>query len=285
MPAAGAPDLRVALTFDDLGASPERASPALSARILDALRVADAPSAVFVNCKSLDDDALRLWQRAGAAIGNHTTTHRSVDETGPDEAWWTDVRSCDARLRSVVGAPVRYFRFPFLRYGKTVADRDRAASQLASLGYAIAHVTAATSEWLLAKDYDEAVARGDAALEKEIVAAYVEHMRETLDAARAVARDKTGGEVAQITLFHVNGLAADHLTDVLVDLRGAGWRFVSLDEALADPVYARPDAYAGGCGCSWLARIPPALTRDDPYVFGDLEDALHRRFDGRLERE
>jgi hypothetical protein len=66
-------------------------------------------------------------------------------------------------------------------------------------------------------------------------------------------------------------------------LTGArGWQFISLQEALTDPVYALPDSYAGTCGCSWLARIYPALTKEDPYIFGDYEDQIRECFEKRV---
>jgi peptidoglycan-N-acetylglucosamine deacetylase len=274
--------LRVAITLDDLGATPESSDPELSRQILRELKAADAAVAVFVNCQALNDETLRLWQRAGATVGNHTATHLSLDAAGPNDTWWQDVASCDARLKDVLGAPVQYFRYPYLRYGKTKEARDIAAQKLASIDYRVAHVSAATSEWLLANYYDEARRTQDAALVRDLTVAYVEHMVDSLAAAHALAIQKTGRDVAQITLAHINRLAGDHLSKVLSAFRARGWHFISLQEALADPVYALPDSYAGGCGCSWLARIEPALTREDGYVFGDHEDQIRERFEKRL---
>ena len=272
----------MAITLDDLGATEESSEPALSAAILAALKTGQAPVAVFVNCRALKGETLRLWQEAGATFGNHTTTHLSLDAAGADDAWWLDVESCDARLTSELHERVRFFRYPYLRYGKTAETRAAAAQKLASLGYTVAHVTAATSEWLLANYYEQAAKKGDAALVSELAAAYVEHMVDSLNAARDWAVQKTGHDIAQITLAHVNRLAADHLGNVLAELRARGWQFVPLQTALADPVYALPDAYTGACGCSWLARIAPALTRQDRYVFGDYEDQLRERFEKRV---
>ncbi|HEY6079681.1 MAG TPA: polysaccharide deacetylase family protein [Polyangiaceae bacterium] len=279
-PAQGA--LRVAITLDDLGATPQSSELALSERILSGLRASGAPVAVFANCQNLRSETLLLWQRAGATVGNHTATHLSLDAQGADDVWWDDVKGCDEQLRSVLGQPVRFFRFPYLRYGKTPDSHAQAGQKLASLGYAIAHVTAATSEWLLAGYYDEALEKRDAALRQELSTAYVDHMLESLQAARDLALKRTGRDVAQITLAHVNQLAADHLPDVLQALRARGWQFISLQAALADPVYALPDVYVGGCGCSWLARFEPPLTRDDTYVFGDYEAQLRERFEKRV---
>jgi len=274
--------LRVAITLDDLGATPESAAPQLSERILAALQASRAPVAVFVNCQNLRSEALGPWQRAGATFGNHTASHLSLDAAGPDETWWSDVKSCDEQLRRSLGEPVGFFRFPFLRYGKTAESHAAAARKLAALGYRIAHVTAATSEWLIAGYYDQALKSGDAALLKELSEAYVEHMVESLRAARDPGKLKVHRDVSQITLAHVNRLAADHLRDVLQALSADGWQFVTLEEALRDPVYALPDRYLGGCGCSWLARIDPPLTRDDTYAFGDDEDRLRERFEARV---
>jgi peptidoglycan/xylan/chitin deacetylase (PgdA/CDA1 family) len=273
---------RVAITLDDLGSTEESSVPALSEHILQALAAHRAPVAVFANCKALKSETLLLWQRAGATFGNHTATHLSLDAAGPDDAWWKDVESCDRQLKGALGAPVPFFRFPYLRYGKTPEFREQAAQKLGSLGYSIAHVTAATSEWLLANYYEQALKKQDAALVEEVTGAYVEHMVDSLEAARELAVRKVGKDVTHITLAHVNRLAADHLDDVLAALHARGWQFVSLQEALADPVYSLPDRYTGGCGCSWLARIEPALTREDTYVFGDYEDQLRARFDKRF---
>ncbi len=273
----------VAVTLDDLGATEESSAPEISTRILRALAAENAPVAVFVNCRALEPATLRLWQQAGATFGNHTATHLDLDAAGADDVWWRDVESCDARLRRELHERVSFFRYPYLRYGKTVEARAAAARRLADLGYTIAHVTAATSEWLLADYYRQALESDAPALAGELAAAYVEHMADTLEAAHDWAIQKAGRDIRQITLAHVNRLAADHLGDVLAALRARGWQFVSLKQALADPVYSLPDVYTGSCGCSWLARIAPALTRDDTYVFGEYEARIRQRFEQRVQ--
>lgn len=279
--------LRVAITIDDLGATEESSELALSQQLLATLRTAGAPVAVFINCKALDLTTLLAWQRAGATIGNHTQTHLSVDAVDASgawnsEAWWSDVRSCHETLGQTLGRPVTYFRFPYLRYGNEPERRRFAAEKLGTLDYTVAHVTAATSEWLLAQYYDTAKRERDETLAAEIADAYVAHMRESLRAARSMAHAKVGRDIAQITLLHVNRLAGDHLPRVLSSMKADGYAFVSLEAALADSVYALEDGYVGNCGCSWLARIPPTVRRGDGYVFGDYEDQIRARFAARI---
>jgi peptidoglycan-N-acetylglucosamine deacetylase len=279
--------LRVAITIDDLGATEESSELALTERLLAAMRTAGAPVAVFANCKALDLTTLLAWQRAGATIGNHTQTHLSVDAVDASgawnsEAWWSDVRSCHETLGQTLRRPVTYFRFPYLRYGNEPERRRIAAEKLRTLDYTVAHVTAATSDWLLAQYYDTAKRERDEALAAEIADAYVAHMRESLQAASSMAHAKVGRDVDQITLLHVNRLAGDHLPRVLSSMKADGYAFVSLEDALADDVYALEDGYVGNCGCSWLARIAPTVQRGDGYVFGDYEDQIRERFAARI---
>lgn len=277
---------RVAITVDDLGTSEYSSDPALSEAMLEALRRHQAPVAVFANCRKLRTDVLQQWQRAGATIGNHTNAHLTVDDTsGPrvSDAWWQGVVDCDEHLHELVGAPLRYFRFPYLRTGANEARRRDAEARLASRGYRVAPVTAATSEWLLADYYEDAIVYGDDDLAAEIAGRYVYHMVQTLEWAEQMARDKGIERMTHITIAHANGLAADHLGDVLTALEMRGWDFVTLDEAMEDPAYSLRDAYSGKCGCSWLARIEPPLRRTTPYVFGDAEDAIRAEFGPRID--
>jgi hypothetical protein len=70
-----------------------------------------------------------------------------------------------------------------------------------------------------------------------------------------------GRDVAHVLLIHANALAADHLGQVLDHFQTQGGTFVSLTEALADPIYGLDDRYTGPKGFSWLYRIDPNGTR------------------------
>ena len=56
----------------------------------------------------------------------------------------------------------------------------------------------------------------------------------------------------------------------------AGCEFVDLREALADPVYALPDDYAGPRGLSWVYRARP-LSPEDPWDV-TTENALQAQY-------
>jgi hypothetical protein len=55
-------------------------------------------------------------------------------------------------------------------------------------------------------------------------------------------------------MIHANRLNADAFSDVAKMMQDRGYIFISMDEALKDPAYARPDTYDGKVGVTWLFR-------------------------------
>jgi peptidoglycan/xylan/chitin deacetylase (PgdA/CDA1 family) len=278
---------RVALTLDDLPyQTAGKGQPAVddparwratNAAILSSLASRQVPATVFVNCGWVGEasDLIATWQGAGFALGNHTAHHVDADRLSLD-AWTDEVLSCEADLARWGSAGPHPFRYPYLRRGSTPADRDARLSALAAHGLTAAPVTVATTEWLLAAAYDDALAAGDTARAAAIGDRYVLHMREALATAHAMAHDKAGHAVDQIALAHINQLNADHLGAVIEAAQADGWTWIGLDDALDDPIYAQPDEYAGRGGISWLARVPPAITGGGSYWFGEEEARLQR---------
>ena len=279
--AASAP-LSLAVTLDDLpfvGAlGPGDSRPAATARILEALRRHRVPATGFVVCQRIDDNPalLALWMKAGQELGNHSTTHAHLDAVALDD-WTKDVCGCGERLAALTGARVRWFRYPFLQMGATIARRDSALAIVRHCGHEVAHISIDTGEWALVKPYVAALEAGDQDWVRALGEAYVEHLLAAIDHYRKVARERAGRDVAQVLLLHANALAADHLDVLLAAIEARGWRFVSLAEALADPVYRRPDDYSGPIGLSWLHRFAPAA--DHAWAWDDAQvRALQERF-------
>jgi peptidoglycan/xylan/chitin deacetylase (PgdA/CDA1 family) len=263
---AMAADRRVAVTIDDLpwngATSPGESVTDATRRLLVTLVSRGVPAVGFVNCArtSADDPLLREWRRAGMELGNHGSHHLNLDVVDA-AAWVEDARSCHRTLESALDGPDRFFRYPYLHQGATESRRATAMEGLRGMGYATAHVTIDNSEWILADAYGRALIRGDSGRREAIAAIYVEHMSAALEHFTAVAGSVAGRDVAHVLLLHANALAADHLGRVLDDFRARGVAFVSLSEALADPIYGQRDRYVGPKGLSWLYRIDPDGTR------------------------
>jgi peptidoglycan/xylan/chitin deacetylase (PgdA/CDA1 family) len=264
---AGTP---VAITIDDLPfvgqVRPGDTRAAAIDRIVAQLRARDVPATGFVVCKQIGEGELARW--TDVDLANHSTRHASVDALGAKE-FVDDVNACRDRLEA--NAPVRYFRYPYLRTGATPELRDAVARDLR--GTTVAPVTIDTSDWALASYYAKAEDP------RAITDAYVDHVLAAARHYRSLGRERAGREVSHVLLLHANALAADHLGTVLDALRADDFSFVPLAEALRDPIYAQRDDYAGPIGMSWLYRIAPATP--DAWAFDQgQETAIRARFGG-----
>lgn len=152
----------------------------------------------------------------------------------------------------------KWFRFPYLREGKSAAQRDAGAKALAKQGYRNVPVTIDTDDWLYNDQYMKALADGNAVKALEIGAAYLAHMQERTAHFDALAQKVLGREVPHILLLHMNKINADYLEELLGWYAQEGWQFVSVDEAMQDAFYDMPDVYVGPKGLSKLERIQAA---------------------------
>lgn len=262
----------VAVTFDDLpyqatGAelcNPARAM-ALTGDFVDMLRPLDTRAAVFVNegkvCEaqraSLLPALLNLWLDAGLDLGNHTATHINIHRTSV-EAYLADLDAGAPASQAALaarGRSLRFFRHPYLFTGETAEKKAAIAAGLAERNYTIAPVTIDNNDWMFAAVYRKAEAAGNEALKTRIGEAYVAHMTAVLDHWEPYSAELTGGrEPAQVLLLHVHTLNRDWYPRIHALYLARGYRFVTLDEALADPVYAHADDYVRANGVSWLHR-------------------------------
>lgn len=288
--AEAASGMPLAVTLDDLPfvgpAAPGESRGEAVARMLAAAEARRAPLAGFVTCRNEEAEpgVLARWIEAGVTPGNHSWSHRSLDDLGL-AAWRADVARCQEMLEAAADGEVRYFRYPFLHTGRERELRDAGFAVLEELGLVRAPVTVDTSEWVLVRPYAAALEAGDAALAGEIGDAYVAHVRTAARRAVRVTAELGWPDAPQVLLLHANLLAADRLGELLDGLAADGFRFVPLADALDDPLYAREDHWAGGIGLSWLYRVDPAVDADRRWTWDAAQEhGLAVRFGGEKVR-
>jgi peptidoglycan/xylan/chitin deacetylase (PgdA/CDA1 family) len=266
----------VALTFDDLPLNGEL-PPGVTRRqvvdeVLAVLRERGAPQAYgFVNAAKLEGnpdgaDALARWVAGGQAVGNHTYSHLDLHQSDV-EAFLADVRRDEPALELLdPGGHWRWFRYPYLREGVSLAQRAAVRARLQQRGYRIAQVTLDYEDYQWNFAYARCVARGDAEAIAGLRATYLRFASEYLDAGRSAARELFGRDIQHVLLLHLGSFSGTILPALLDLLKHKGFTLVTLEQAQGDSAYdADADAAARFDG-SLLAQLLDARHLPSPPV-------------------
>ena len=261
------PDRQVAVTIDDLPAGMADRMPAaditaMTTKLLGTLRDQKIPVVGFVNEKKLykpgevDEriKALQMWLDNGFELGNHTFSHMSLNQRELKD-WEDDVIQGESVTRMLLAQrkmKLRYFRHPYLDTGRDLATRRKAEEFLIQRGYRIAPITLDGWDWAFAGIYEDAKKRNDSAMQQQIVKDYLAYHDAVFAYTEQLSVTVAGYEPRQILLLHTSNLEADHIGELLDLLRRRGYRFITLQEALSDPVYSLPDTYVGEEGTGWI---------------------------------
>jgi peptidoglycan/xylan/chitin deacetylase (PgdA/CDA1 family) len=257
--------LQVAITIDDLprggdGPCEFAAVDDLTRRLLRPLHDKSIPVIGFVNegrCAMSDAERLKilsLWLKANGSLGNHTYSHRDLNQISVDD-FEEELLKGERLTRDLLreqGQELRYFRHPFLHVGLTLEKRRAAEAMLGSHGYSVAPVTIDNSDYLFAAVYADALRRSDLRLATKVREAYIPYMETLFQFFEQRSEEVLGRAIPQVLLLHVNELNARALPELLDMMRRRGYEFVTLEQALSDPVYSEPDTYAGRGGFSWI---------------------------------
>ncbi len=268
----------------------------MTTNLLDGLVRHEVPAIGFVNEVKLaaesgdepDPDRVALlqaWLDAGLELGNHSYSHPDLHRT-PLAEFEADVLRGEVVTRELLaatGREPRYFRHPMLHTGTDLATRDALAKFLADNGYEVAPVTIDNLEYIAARAYDHALVRGDVTLAARIALAYVEYMEDVFEYYEQQSVALLGYELPQILLLHANRLNADVIDPLLQMIRGRGYEFIDLPEALTDPAYDSVDEYAGPAGITWLHRWALTAGKRGDFFAGepDLPAFVHEAYRDR----
>jgi len=256
----------MAVTIDDLPLNGPSAGPSrlreMTDKLLSGVKSHQIPAVGFVNESLLyvagETDArialLKAWSDAGVELGNHTFSHLGFKGT-PLALYEDDFVRGDALTKMLMnqkGQKPRYFRHPFLQTGDTRELEQSFEDFIAERGYRVAPVTVDTMDWMFLAAYAKARARGDAAALKKVSDEYLKFAGLKVDFCEKVSEELFGRNVRHILLLHANELNADNFDALVGVFKGRGYGFVSLERALADPVYRQPDKYLDTS--DWLGR-------------------------------
>ena len=271
------PQRAVVITVDDLpGALPGndfalgdlKALQKINHGIPAILKAHHAWAVGFVNERKLqvwgERDAraemLQMWLDAGLTLGNHTYEHTDFNAATLQKFEDETIRgeAVTRVLMKASGQTEKYFRHPYLNTGATAEAKSAFEQFLKDRNYVIAPVTVEDGDYVFNDVLAQATEKKDKKLEAKAKQAYLDYVDTVFDYYEKDSLADFNREVPQVFLIHDNQINLECLDAVLTKLEKRGYKFVSLDAALADPAYATPDLYVGD-GLSWLDRWKPAL--------------------------
>jgi peptidoglycan/xylan/chitin deacetylase (PgdA/CDA1 family) len=217
-----------------------------------------------------DIDILESWLQAGHILGNHCFSHPDLNDV-PQALYIQDIKKGHDAIENLLKAAKqkkRYFRYPSLHYGSNPEKKETVAEYLDREGYVVAHVSIDTDDFVYNLQFEKIYQSGDSLKFVQLGNEYLDHIMERLEEAEKLADELLGRPVRHILLLHANRVNGAFLSDLLSELAAGGYHFISLDKALADPVYSIRESYIGGKGLSYLER----LAKTDPDLLPAREE-------------
>ncbi len=279
--------MKVAITVDDI---PENGPPtpgfsrtAIAHRIIEVLKdyhinhVYGFANGNFLREHPDELGILKEWLAAGNALGNHTFSHLDLNRAD-FHTYVANVAAEESLLSRLVGPSSGkrhslFFRYPYLDEGDDLAKRDSVRAYLAERGYRIAEVTTDYNDWA----WNCAYARGLSQRNNEEMERLKDQVAESADrhlrSSSATAKLMFGRDIPHIMLIHMCYFTAVTLDMLLTRWHAQGVEFVSLEEALADPVYSINPNLAYKNGLHFLDQIAKARHLDVQQI-EDTPDSL-----------
>ncbi len=274
------PQRFIAVTFDDLPVvcrcedNAERLE--ITEKLLATFDKYDMPVFGVVTEQKLEVDGavdpkrkilLEKWLDAGHELGNHGYAHKDINDITLDE-YKQEILMGERITRPLAekaGLPYRFFRHPYLSAGDNLQIRKDLNDFLKEHKYRIAPNTITYQDYTFSGAYEKSLRKGDTLLAQRIRDAYLPYTLRQWETAEQQSIDLFGREIRQILMVHANRLNADAFGDVAEMMKARGYRFISIDEAMEDPVYSRPDSYDGFVGVTWLYRWAAEMGKKKSY--------------------
>jgi peptidoglycan/xylan/chitin deacetylase (PgdA/CDA1 family) len=245
--------------------------------ILETLRAHSIKAALFVIGSNIEEDKgkqlLSAWNETGHLIGNHTYSHRNFNAPDADlKTYEADILRAEVLLQEFSQFR-KYFRFPALKEGDTVAKRDGLRAFLAQHGYRTGHVTIDNSDWAIDRRLTARLQKDPAADVKPYRDFYLEHIWARAEYYDALARRVLGYQVKHTLLVHFNLLNGLFLNEIIEMLKSKGWEPIDAAEAFKDPVFAaKPKVLPAGESIVWsLAKEKGTIAKSLRYPAEDGE--------------
>ncbi len=258
---------QVAITFDDLpfgysAGMTDSMKIVSTKRILAILKDFDVKATGFITSGNMTEEnkvILDMWLENGHSLANHTHRHYNFNEVSASK-YIADIDSC--KLLADEWINTNYFRYSMLRRGNTEAKRDSVYAFLEREGYTIAPVSIDNNEWIYNRDYSRALREDDTEKMTQLGNEYIQHMKEISLKYQLKGTELTGRNVKHILLLHANPINAEYLHALLGWYKSEGWKFITFQEAMSDPIYMIKVDFVSDYGSSQIDLLERTKSKD-----------------------
>jgi len=271
------PPTQIALTMDDFNwqNTIHQSAAVRNKSILETLNSHSLKTALFVIGRNIESDEgkqlLSAWNSAGHLLGNHTYSHQNLNApTISTQVYNDDILRAEKLLTEFTGFK-KYFRFPMLKEGDTVAKRDDVRSFLEQHQYRVGHVTIDTSDWVITSRLTDRLRSNPKADIQPYRDFYLAHMWDRAQYYDSLSRQVLGRPLKHTILTHYNLLNGLFLNDLIEMFKAKGWQWIDAAEAFSDPVFsAKPNILPAGESIVWaVAKGNGAIAKTLKYPAED----------------
>lgn len=230
----------LALTFDDCPRSTSRlmTGMARAEKLISEFKRAGIPQvAFFCNSPSRAEDGverINYFAQHGHLIANHSAEHPDLNET-PVSEFTRQIDQADAELNAFPNFR-KWFRFPYLREGKTPEVITQVRDHLHQIGYRNGYVTIDSDDWYIDWLFVKEAEAGRAFNRQRLCRFYSRMVNDQANFFDNMSVKALGRSVKHVLLLHETDLNAYCIYDVVRSLKKNGWKIISPEDAYLDPI-------------------------------------------------
>lgn len=198
-----------------------------------------------------------LWQwiKTGHLLANHGYSHLSLTKSNTND-FFNDIIKNEPVLSELMGTKnFKYFRYPFLDEGDSLNKRNTVREHLQSHGYQIAQVTIDWEDWAWNDPFVRCLSQDNQKEIETLKKSYIHFSLSRLNRAQQISKILFKRDIPHILLVHIGAANAEFMDTLLDAYEKAGVRFITLDEAIKDPVYQIDPAWTVSHGENFLDQI------------------------------
>lgn len=280
--------VRLAVTIDDLflwngtPVPPER-SPQRTARELTAAFDNHGIKGVYSFSNTAppesDPDLYRVfdhWCEQGHYVSNHTHRHPSLNWIDA-QTYIDDIEKTEELIAPWASlAPTRYFRYCMDMWGDTKEKQDGVEAYLKREGYTSSPLSVWFYDHAWIVPYWRAFKKDDREAQAYLRRTFVDTAVEQLRTQAAAARTMFGRDPVHIWLSHGTPIAGECMDEILDTFSAANVEFVSLESAMADPMYAEQPVVTDrfrNMVQKWAEAKGVAIPNVPPAILAEVEAA------------